>query len=77
MIKAKIGNVAVLGITEENIKLLKEGKPVRVKLKEMNMPDIEVVILYGKTEQDIYNELKPGIDPLKTIIHHERGSKEN
>lgn len=49
-----------LGITEENVKRLKEGKPILVKGEEIEM-EHDTVILYGKTEQDIAKEIQESL----------------
>jgi len=66
MIKAlgKKGNSPVLffGLSEGNIDLLKQGKPIIVDLAEMGS-DGTVIITYGKTEIDIMQDLqKAGIE---------------
>lgn len=51
-----------LGISEGNVERLKQGKPIVVKLKELGAKeDIEVMIFYGKTEEDMAETLRPYI----------------
>lgn len=62
------GNVKLgFGISEENVRLLKQGKPILINLREMGI-DAEVMIFYGKTEKDILNDIKPFIGE-DTITH--------
>lgn len=47
-----------LGITEENVKRLREGLPILVRLKDLDIQgDIEITIFYGHDEAAIYNLL--------------------
>ena len=48
------------GLSEGNLKKLREGKPILVDLSEM-IPGckMEVLIFYGATEQAMYQEIKP------------------
>lgn len=69
------GTTLVLGITEGNIIRMKKDEPVKVNLKEMGLDGSrvkDIVIFYGKDEQDLFNQIKPGVDPLKTIFHSDQ-----
>lgn len=58
MIKARLNNGNVIfGITYENVKRLKQGKPIKISMKELGLGDKEIFIMYGKDEQAIANEL--------------------
>lgn len=75
MLKAITGTTLVLGITENNVQRMKKDEPVKVSLKEMGLDGSrvkEIVIFYGKDDQDLFNQIKPGIDPLKTIFHSDQ-----
>lgn len=70
MIKAKLSNGdLVFGLSEENVRRLKEGQPVKINLKDMGLEDRNILIVYGETEEKIYEEMLPHIDLSKTIIH--------
>jgi hypothetical protein len=50
-----------LGVSGENVTRLVAGDPIRVTsadLRELGLPPIWVVIHYGKTEQDILDEMR-------------------
>ncbi len=47
----------LIGLSEGNISQLKEGKPA---ITQIPGTDTEIAIMYGKTEGDIYKELKRG-----------------
>jgi hypothetical protein len=53
--------VLFLGLSGENVARLAAGEPIRVSaeaMRELGLPQVEVVIHYGKTEDDILAELK-------------------
>lgn len=56
MIKAKFkgvnGDIIVLGIDAENVKRLKDGKPIHVKGTDIDT-DSDIYIVYGHTLDDI------------------------
>lgn len=61
MIKARNTDGSIIfGLSDKNIKLLKQGKPIKLNLSEMGLPAQEIYIIHGKTEQDIAYYL--GID---------------
>jgi hypothetical protein len=50
-----------LGVSGENVTRLVAGEPIRVRsaaLTALGLPPMVVVIHYGKTEQDILDEMK-------------------
>jgi hypothetical protein len=58
MLRAKTSNgVFILGLDAENIKRLKEGKPILVSLAELGGKD-DVMIMYGDTIDDMVKELE-------------------
>lgn len=53
------GEVMVgLGISEGNVRLLREGKPIVVNLKDMGLPGGKVLIMWGPTEREMYAQLR-------------------
>lgn len=72
MIKARAGNVVILGLEAGNIARLKEGKPMLIKLRELGVQtDAAVVIVYGDTHLDIVTAIEreiglkvPDINPV-------------
>lgn len=50
MIKARSGTSLIFGLSEENIKLLKEGKPIHIDLREIGIANGNITIFYGPTE---------------------------
>jgi len=58
---AKTGDgrdLIMIGLSELNIEKLKQGMPIAIEGKDLGMPTLMVSIFYGKTEKDMYNELK-------------------
>lgn len=49
-------NLVILGLSEENIKRLKENKPIYVELEPWGGTG-SALLLYGQTEEDITREL--------------------
>jgi hypothetical protein len=50
----------VLGLSGENVTRLAAGEPIRVRAAEldaMGLPAVEIVILYGQTENDLLRDL--------------------
>jgi hypothetical protein len=71
MIIATFGdNGIVLGLSEENIKLLIQGHPIRVTRKTHNVPilgEMQISIFYGKTEDSILKDfIKHGLATVHT-----------
>lgn len=58
----------LFGLTEENVRRLKDGKPILIQLSEMGGTGT-VFIMYGKNEKDLHDILKPyiGADTKITI----------
>jgi len=55
MIKARIKNNVLLGVDKENVKRLKQGKPIRVKGSDLGI-EVDIFIVYGNTLSDIQKE---------------------
>lgn len=46
----------VIGLEAENVRRLQANEPIVFGLKEFDMPDLEVMICYGATGEDIIAE---------------------
>lgn len=57
-----------LGISEGNIKKLKQGKPIHIFGEELGFSNVEIMIFYGATEQKMQEDLSEFIGP-ETRIH--------
>ena len=53
-----------LGLSDENIRKLQEGKPIAIHLSEVDLPyDLSIVIFHGKTEISMITDLQDrGVD---------------
>lgn len=64
MIKAVLRNktlgeqIAVLGLSGENVTRLMAGEPITLDLGDLGLPPQRLVILGGRTEADIERELR-------------------
>jgi hypothetical protein len=64
MLIARASNgMMILGVDAENIKRLKQGKPILKALSQFGGVD-DVLIIYGETLDDIKRELEEAIGPL-------------
>lgn len=72
MIRAQAGNHFLFGIAKENVRRLKAGEPIVVKLNEFGLtgPNISIVICYGETEEKLALELQELIGPTSKVIDH-------
>lgn len=69
MIKAKKGNLVILGLSDENIKRLQSGEPIKFNMKtDLEMEDIDVYIFNGRTEESMYTEMLDNIGPKTKMI---------
>ena len=60
--------VVGLGISDGDLAGLKNGQPIVVKLQELGISNpLEIVIFHGKTDQELYEQLKPRIGPQTTV----------
>ena len=75
MIKATLSNGdLVFGLSKENLTRLEKGEPIVFNLKDMGLEDRRVMICFGETEQDLYNDMKEHFVD-KTKIHFENEKK--
>lgn len=78
MLRARASNgTFILGIDAENVKRLKEGRPILVSLAELGGSD-DVLIVYGETLQDIARELEEASGsklPAPTPINKARNTQ--
>jgi hypothetical protein len=69
MIKAKKGNLIILGLSDENMSRLSKGQPIKFNMKkDLDMDNINVLIFNGRTEESMYEEMLPYISLTKTKL---------
>lgn len=78
MIRARASDgTFILGIDAENVKRLKDGKPILVSLAELGGHD-DVLIVYGETMQHIMRDLEDASGsklPAPTPINKARNTQ--
>lgn len=57
MIKARAGQLVILGLSRRNVELLQEGKPIAFDGAEVGLGGTRVLIMFGETEDEIAREL--------------------
>jgi len=63
MIKARVDgkdgrHLLALGLSGENVTRLIADEPIFTNLVELGIPDLDLVIIYGKTEEDALAQIK-------------------
>ncbi len=66
MMKLKKGNLVVLGLSDENMKRLSKGEPIKFNLQSLEMPNIDIFIFNGRTEESMFEMVDQFIDINKT-----------
>lgn len=57
MIKFRAGNRIYFGLSDRNVELLREGKPVHIEGVEIGLPHLDLYIFHGATEQAMFDDL--------------------
>lgn len=57
MLKARSGDDLIFGLSARNIELLMNGKPISIDLTEIGLAKGRVLIFYGRTEEDMKQDL--------------------
>lgn len=66
MLIARAGNgMMILGIDAENVRRLKDGKPILKALSQFGGKD-DILIIYGETLQDVRQQLEKAWGTLPT-----------
>jgi hypothetical protein len=69
----------LLGLSGDNVARLAAGEPIHVtsaQIAELGLPPMVVVIHYGRTEQDILNEMRGhGLELRKIPQQQHRGGE--
>jgi hypothetical protein len=56
--KGPQGGLYGFGLSARNVELLKQGKPIVIDMMEVGVPDMQIVLFYGETEEAIADELR-------------------
>jgi hypothetical protein len=69
MVKGVKGNLIFLGLSEENIRRLKLGDPIKFNMKQLGLPvDYDILIFYGETEDKMAQMISDGVGPRTTLM---------
>jgi hypothetical protein len=74
-----MGGALLLGVDEENVRRLKDGKPIHVFQAEVDNgePITQVVVCYGRTLADIVVEFKKeGLLPPDFVMTVEKATRQ-
>jgi hypothetical protein len=55
--RSKDRNVMIVGLSDENLKRLQEGQPILTEMDDVGFPQLDLVIMHGKTEDDLREDL--------------------
>lgn len=75
MIKAIMGTTLIIGISDYNVDLMSKDRPIKIDLSKLigKEEKIEtIVIFHGRDDQHLYDQCKPMVDPMKTVIHSDQ-----
>lgn len=74
-LRGENGETLLLGLSEGNLARLRLGMPICVNLKDLGLPKLELLIMYGKTEEEILEKLKEvyGDEALKKASDNAEG----
>lgn len=50
-------DMLLLGLSDENMKRLKDGQPIKFNAKDVGFPHMEIMIFNGRTEAEMYEEI--------------------
>lgn len=53
MVKARLGDLVMIGLSQENVNRLRQGMPILFNGGDVNLPDIQIAIVYGRTEEEL------------------------
>lgn len=67
MLKARLqsdqsGDLYILGLEAGNITKLKDGAPIILNLKELQGPDVRIMLCFGETHDDIKKTIEEAFD---------------
>ena len=74
--QSKDGRTLVtLGLSEGNLKRLREGKPIHIFGAEMDLP-VDICIFWGETEEKLVEMVKPFISPETRVRDMQKEAKQ-
>ena len=58
MIKARMGNVVIIGLSRMNVERLTQDMPIRFPGEDVGVPGMLFVIIFGETEPEMVEQFK-------------------
>lgn len=55
------------GITENNIRLLKEGHPIKMNMMDLGLKGLDVTIFYGGTDKEMIKTVEDNVGVKLTL----------
>lgn len=81
MIKLRSGNVCVIGLSEGNLELLRQGRSIIIQAADFGLEgNVEICVMWGQTETDIVRELGLGdgaIAAAEFVAQRAKAKREN
>lgn len=78
MLKARGGNVVLIGLSRMNVNKLIAGQPILFDGSEVDVPGIQIAIYFGETEEAMIDELgKRGLVGRETVVDDRRPDKKS
>lgn len=47
----------IIGLSDENLRLLREGRPIKFNAKDVGFPHMDIMIFNGRTETEMYETI--------------------
>lgn len=69
MIKVRKNDFIALGLSDENMKRLAAGQPIKFNGKELNLGDITICIYNGRTEESMAAEIDEYVEMAKSKLN--------
>ncbi len=73
MIKARVDDFLVCGLTDNNMQAIASGKPVTFNLKDVGLDDYEIGVFNGRSTEDMYVEIS-SLGKIDSSVTDDNGS---
>lgn len=50
-------DMLIIGLSDENLRLLREGRPIKFNAKDVGFPHMDIMIFNGRTETEMYETI--------------------
>lgn len=62
------GTLIGVGITQDNIRALVDGRPLIIKGKDVAVPGVEFMVFFGTSNESMMAELKDHVGPDTEVV---------